>query len=144
MKYPGLPKELDSRRKLNEVQIKEIKKLYSQGWSQRKLGKEFGVSQTAIRYHVIDSNTREEMNKKRYERIMELVATDSEYAEKRRKQKIRNSIDLMKKTPELRTWKAKATYKWKKKKYHSDESFREKTKLQARESYHRKLEVVEG
>ena len=141
--YPGVPTELDKRRKLTPEQIDEIRRLYTTGkWTHRTLGTEFGVSKTMIRYYLIDEDMRKELNQKRYARIADLVSTDPDYAEKRRVQKIKNTVDLMKRTEELKDWKGKQTYKWKKKNYHTNTEFREKTKLQSRESYYRKQEVL--
>ena len=116
LKYPGLPRHLDKRIKLTREQIKSIRKLYKEPeWSQTKLAKEFGVSRPAIAYWIADKNKRKKLNKKRYARIKELEATDEEYARKRRKRKIKDNYSVIMRTQKLRKYKAKMTYRWKKK-----------------------------
>lgn len=46
--------------------------------------------------------------------------------------------DILKRSEPKRKYKGKATYKWKKKKYHSDPEFRAKQIKQSMESYYRK------
>lgn len=137
MKYPRLPKELDNRRKLTSDQIEVIRKLSSEGWSQRKLAKEFKVSRATIFYHVVDSKKRGEINKHRYEKILEQSMSDPDYVKRKKEQDRKSYKKCLGQCLEKRIYKGKATYKWKKKKYHTDDMFREKTKKQARESYHR-------
>ena len=134
MKYPKLPEELDRRKKLTSEDIEEIRRLYKSGEeSHRSLSKLFGVSKTSIRYYLIDDEKRKEINKKRYARLSEVMMFDSEKREKHQKAKVKSMIEGYQKYDLRREYKGKQTYKWKKKKYHTDEVFREKTKAQSRE-----------
>ena len=137
MKYPRLPEALDKRRKLTSDQIEVIKKLNGEGWSQRKLAKEFSVSRAIIFYHLVDPEKRKEINKHRYEKLIEQEMFDLDIAKRHRDQTRKSHKECLKKSLQKRLYKGKATYKWKKNKYHTDAAFREKTKKQAREAYHR-------
>ena len=138
MKYPRLPEALDKRRKLTSNQIEVIKKLNGEGWSKRKLAKEFKVSRTIIFYHLVDPEKRKEINRHRNEKIVEQEMFDLDFAKRHRDQTRKSCKECLKKSLEKRIYKGKQTYKWKKKKYHTNEVFREKIKKQARESYYRK------
>lgn len=50
LKAQTLPLEglLDRRRRLTDAQKDEVRKLYSEGWSQRKLARAFGCSRTLV------------------------------------------------------------------------------------------------
>lgn len=134
MKYPRLPEELDKRRKLTTDDIEEIRRIYKQGSeTHRSLAKSFGVSKTIIRYYLIDAEKRKEINKKRYARLFEVMLFDDEKREKHIKGIKKAYKEGYQKYDLRRIYKGKQTYKWKKKKYHTDEEFRNKTREQARE-----------
>lgn len=136
MKYPKLPHHLDRRKKLLPEEITEIREL-SKTESQRELAKMFGVSKTTIRYYQLNEKDKAELNKKRYKRLVEVRLFDKEAEQKHRQAKIKAYIEGYKKFSKRAEYKGKETYKWKKKKYHSDEVFKEKVKQQAREAYYK-------
>ena len=133
MKYPRLSEDLDRRRKLTLDQIEVIRKLHEEGWSHRRLAKEFRVSKTTIRYHVVDDEKRKVINKHRYEKLTEQEMFDPDFAKRHKAQTKESYKRNLKLSLEKRIYKGKITYKWKKTKYHTNETFREKIKEQARE-----------
>ena len=138
MEYPKLPVEKDRRRKLSLEQIEEMKKMRESGMSYRAVGILFGVSKTAVSYHCSEQAKKDEINQQRYELLKEQEIRDPEFKEKRHREKLKNQAELLERSEEKRKHKSYRTYKWKKKKYHSDPEFREKTKERARQSYFKK------
>ena len=138
MIYPKLPVTEDRRKKLTPAQIEDIKKMRDEGMSLRAIGKIFNVSKTTIKYHCSSQDEKDKLNEQRYKLIKEQEEQDPEFKEKRHKEKLKNHTELLARSEEKRKYKSKSTYKWKKKKYAKDVEFREKTRRQAREGYHRK------
>ena len=135
MIYPRLPEELDDRRKLSNVQIDEIRKLYKAGgWTWRSLGIEYNVSKTIVGYYVSDPERRERINKKRAQLLEKQKIDDPDFAKKHKEQTVESYKNCLKKFKPKRVYKGLASYKWKKTKYHTDEEFRNKCKLQSRKS----------
>jgi len=60
---------------------------------------------------------------------------------KRHEEKRQWQKDILKRSEPKRKYKGKVTYKWKKKKYHTDPEFKAKTRKQAIESYFRKQKL---
>lgn len=139
IKYPKLPRELDNRFVLSLGDIKEIKRLKNLGFSSRELGRKFNVSHTTIRYYTV-KNLADRLNKQRYQEIKNRVAVDSKFSKKHKDAKKKSYKKGLKEMEERRIYKGRMTYKWKKKKYHTDKKFREKTKLQAIKNYHKRYE----
>lgn len=145
MKYPGLEPHQDERRKLMPNDIEELREMYeSGGETHRTLAKKFGISHTTVRYHLVNKEKRDEINKRRYELITHQL-DDPKFSEKHKQAKKKSFKKSLEKSEELRKWKAKQTYKWKKKRYHSDDDFRKQTRKEATESYYRnKRQRCEG
>ena len=139
MKYPKLPRKLDKRFILSLEDIKEIKRLSKAGFSSRELGRKFNVSHTTIRYYIV-KNLAGKLNKKRYQEIKNRIAIDPQFAKKHKDGKKKAYKDGLKKMKAKRIYKGKATYKWKKNKYHTDKKFRDKTKKQAMKNYYKHKE----
>lgn len=123
---------------LTQEEIKEIKRLRKEGWSQRELGRKFEVSKTTVRYYTVEG-LAEKLNKKRYQEIKNRAVIDPQFAKKHKEAKRKAYKEGLKKLKARKIYKGKQTYKWKKKKYHTDKEFREKTKKQARENYFRRM-----
>jgi len=140
MIYPRLKHEEDRRRKLSLKQIDEIIELHAEGMSYRKIAEIYPVSKTAIRYYCVNEDVRDKMNKDRYKLLVAQENRDSEFKKKRHQDKMDSHKDLLKRSAAKRKYKGEATYKWKKKKYHTDEVFRKKTLEQASRRYYRRRE----
>ena len=52
MNYPKMPEKLDRRKKLTVRKLKNIKKLFEQGFSKRYLAKKYRVSVSLLCYHL--------------------------------------------------------------------------------------------
>ena len=137
MIYPRLPIEQDQRRKLTMEQIDEMIALHDGGMSYRKIGAMFEVSKTIVRYHCVSGIDRDKLNHKRYELLKLQEKRDQNFKEQRKEEKLQWQKDVLKRSEAKRKYKGKATYKWKKKKYHTDEKFKLKTRKQAMETYER-------
>ena len=137
MKYPRLPFELDKRRKLTLEQINKIQELRQRGYSYRKLGRIFNISKNTVHYHC-DILFREKLNKQRYLLLKKQRQENPKWAKEQRKKINKQFLQNTKIYEPQRIFKGKNTYKWKKKKYHNDSIFREKTKKQARENYRKR------
>ena len=138
MEYPKLPETLDKRRKLLKEDIAELREERKKGLSYQALAEMFGVNKNTCQYHC-DDEYKKRKNKRRYELIKERESWDIEYKKKRQADKHKYYREGYQKFEERRIWKGKKTYQWKKKRYHSDEEFREKTKQQAREQHRKTL-----
>lgn len=140
-KYPRISFEEDARRKLTKKDIAELKSLHKQGWSFKRLGHYFGVSAPAAHYHA-DPDWARGVNQKRYKLIKKQL---SEMSPEEKKQRYYDQnqrfLERTKTDPAAKEFKAKHTYRWKKKRYYTDPAFAEKTKKQAREAYHRNKEL---
>jgi hypothetical protein len=53
MKYPRVSPQLDLRKKLTPEDIKSIRAKHKTGVSFSELGRQYGVTRTAIKYHVV-------------------------------------------------------------------------------------------
>lgn len=135
--YPKLPASEDKRRVLTAEQIDEIIALYDGGMTSRKIASMFGVSKTTILYHCKSGIDKENLNRKRYELLCAQEKRDPTFKAKRHEEKMQWQKDILKRSEPKRKYKGKATYKWKKKKYHTDPEFKTKTRKQAMESYYR-------
>lgn len=139
-KYPRIAFESDARRKLTKEDIAELKSLYKQGWSFRRLGAYFGVSGRAAHYHA-DSDWAKKQNLKRYKELKKKHANETPEERKLRyHEQNQRFLERTKTDPSAREFKAKHTYAWKKTKYHTDEEFRKKTRTQAMDKYYRDKE----
>jgi hypothetical protein len=134
MKYPRLPIEEDKRRKLTMEQIDEMISLHDSGMSYRKIGAMFEVSKTLVRYHCLSGIERDKLNHKRYELLKLQEKRDENFKEKRKEEKLQWQKDSLKRSEAKKKYKGKMTYKSKKKRYHTDEEFKTKTKKQAMET----------
>jgi DNA-binding CsgD family transcriptional regulator len=139
--YPRLPASEDRRRVLTSEQIDEIISLYDSGMTSRKIASMFGVSKTTILYHCKSGLDKEKLNRKRYELLCLQEKRDPAFKAKRHEEKMQWQKDILKRSEPKRKYKGKATYKWKKKKYHTDPEFRAKTRKQAIDSYFRKQKL---
>lgn len=138
-KYPRVSFKEDKRRKLSEADIAEMKSLVMAGWSYKRIGKYFGVSGVTAHYHT-DEVFKDRINKKRY-LLLKKQMTDPDFAKKHRDGNNYRFLERTKTDPLAADFKAKHTYQWKKKGYHTDPAFAEKTKKQAREAYYRNKET---
>lgn len=136
--YPKLPASEDRRKVLTPEQIDEVIALYDSGMTSRKIAAMFGVSKTTILYHCKSGIDKEKLNRKRYELLCLQEKRDPTFKAKRHEEKLQWQKDILKRSEPKRKYKGKATYKWKKKKYHSDPEFKAKTIKQSMESYFRK------
>lgn len=136
--YPRLPASEDKRRILTPEQIDEIIALYDSGMTSRKIASIYGVSKTTILYHCKSGIDKDKMNRKRYELLCLQEKRDPAFKAKRHEEKMQWQKDILKRSEPKRKYKGKATYKWKKKKYHSNPEFRAKQIKQNMESYYRK------
>lgn len=135
-KYPRVKFENDARRKLTVENIAEIKSLRKQGWSYKGIGELFGVSAPTAHYHA-DPEFAKALNKKRYKLLKEQLAADPELKKQRNYEFNQRFLERARNDPEVREFKVKHTYKWKKKKYHTDEDFKAKTRKQAKDKYYK-------
>ncbi len=136
-KYPRIAFENDARRKLTKEDIEEIKSLYKQGWSFKRIGLMFGVAPHAVHYHA-DPEWAREKNKQRYQALKKQLANMTEEEKKQRyHEQNQRFLERTKTDPLAKEFKAKHTYKWKKTKYHTDDDFKAKTRTQALEKYNR-------
>jgi IS30 family transposase len=141
MKYPRYNKSEDQRVILSDKDIEKIKFLYKNGMSMRSIAKEFNTSHTTISYHVKNQEFRDTLNKKRYQEIKKKINSDPKY-KKERKVKNRSFMkNKLKRSPDMKVYKGKITYKWKKKKLIEDEDFKKKTRQQSLNSYYKKKQV---
>lgn len=136
--YPRKDFDQDKRRKLSQDDIGEMKEWREQGKTYTWIGKEYGVSRQLVKYHTADEEYRIEKNKQRYKLLQKQYELEPELLEKKRKQTNQSFLERTKTDSAAREFKGKHTYAWKKKKYHTDEAFRQKTLSQAKENYNRK------
>ena len=61
-----LTRSQDRRTKLSDEQVEEIKKLYSEGYTQKEIGKKFGVCQSTIGY-IVSKKSKETLRNYRLE-----------------------------------------------------------------------------
>lgn len=125
-------------------QINEMIALHDSGMSYRKIGAMFEVSKTIVRYHCMSEIDRDKLNHNRYELLKLQEKRDKNFKEQRKEKKREFQKDILKRSEAKRKYKGKATYKWKKKKYHSDEKFKLKTQKQAKETYERRKKKLKN
>ena len=142
--YPRLPASEDKRRVLTPEQIDEIIFLSDSGMASRKIASMFGVSKTTILYHCKSGIDKDKLNRKRYELLCLQEKRDPSFKVKRHEERMQWQKDILKRSEAKRKYKGKATYKWKKKKYHTDPAFKEKTINQAMDSYFKKQRTNES
>ncbi len=139
--YPRIAFDKDRRRVLTEREILEMRQLRNEGYASRRIAQMYAISKTAVLYHTGNDEYRERVNKKRYELLKAQEKRDILFKKKRKIQKKENAKDLLKRDEAKRKYKGKATYKWKKKKYHSNKDFADKTKQQSLKNYHKKKTI---
>lgn len=134
--YPQLSFEADKRRKLTQEDIAEMKEWRERGRSYQWIADTFGVSRGTATYH-LDPEFREKRNKHRYELLKKSYEDDPDKLKAKSRDWNERWAERVKTDETAAEFKAKHTYKWKKKRYHTDEEFRKKTLEQAKDHYKR-------
>jgi len=136
VKYPKLPFHLDRRKKLTLTQIKKIFLLHQEGCSYRAIGRLFRVSKNTIHYHC-DIHYKKKVNKQRSILLKKQGIENPDWLKQRRRRNNAIFRENTKRFEPQRKYKIQATVKWRKKRYHNDEEFREKIKQWSKKAYQR-------